>query len=258
MDLPDEPITADEVGRELLALVARAHRHGIDPDQAAARQPYAGSSPQVRRSKLLRRAILRRAKVCSCRSPRCHPDRGSSRYPYGPGPYPPQPQYPNQPPPQFRQPPPPQYRQPQPSPETRRDVEAAWAARLELGMDFEEHIAAGLAERVEELAAYRAGELRYQAEAAQRLQRSEQSGRGKQFALGIVSLVAGRADHRDHRDRDGAGNLIGDGHRLGRHRRGQRRARTEQPQAPVLTRRSGLPGLSSGVPGRRPPAAPIG
>jgi hypothetical protein len=110
---------------------------------------------------------------------------------YGPGPYPPQPQYPNQPPQQFQQPPPQQFHQPQPSPETRKDVAAAWAARLELGMDYEDHIAAGLAQRVEELAAIRAGELRYQAEAARRVDASEQSGRGKQFALGIVSLSLG-------------------------------------------------------------------
>ena len=101
---------------------------------------------------------------------------------YGPGPYPPQP---------YQQPPPQQYHQPQPSPETRKDVAAAWAARLELGMDYEDHIAAGLAERVEQLAAIRAGELRYQAEAAQRLESSERSGSGKQFALGIVSLTLG-------------------------------------------------------------------
>jgi XTP/dITP diphosphohydrolase len=32
--LPDEPTTADEVGAQLLALAARAHAWGIDPDQA--------------------------------------------------------------------------------------------------------------------------------------------------------------------------------------------------------------------------------
>ena len=58
-------------------------------------------------------------------------------------------------------------------------------------MDYEDHIAAGLAQRVEELAAFRAGELRYQAEAARREESGEQSGRGKQFALGIVSLSLG-------------------------------------------------------------------
>ena len=31
--LPDEPTTADEVGTQLLALAARAHAAGIDPDQ---------------------------------------------------------------------------------------------------------------------------------------------------------------------------------------------------------------------------------
>lgn len=35
LDLPDEPLTADEVGRELVALTARAHAHGIDAEQAA-------------------------------------------------------------------------------------------------------------------------------------------------------------------------------------------------------------------------------
>jgi XTP/dITP diphosphohydrolase len=36
VDLPldDEPITADEVGRQVLSLTARAHACGIDPDQA--------------------------------------------------------------------------------------------------------------------------------------------------------------------------------------------------------------------------------
>lgn len=34
VDLPDEPATAEEVGTQLLALTARAHAAGIDPDQA--------------------------------------------------------------------------------------------------------------------------------------------------------------------------------------------------------------------------------
>ncbi|MDX6321688.1 MAG: hypothetical protein QOF52_1546, partial [Propionibacteriaceae bacterium] len=36
VDLPldDEPITAEEVGRQVLSLTARAHACGIDPDQA--------------------------------------------------------------------------------------------------------------------------------------------------------------------------------------------------------------------------------
>lgn len=34
VELPDEPIAADELGRQIVALVARAHAGGIDPDQA--------------------------------------------------------------------------------------------------------------------------------------------------------------------------------------------------------------------------------
>ena len=69
--------------------------------------------------------------------------------------------------------------------------EAAWAGRLELGLEFEEHIAAGLADRVEQLAAYRAGELRHEAELERRRDSAEQSGRGRQFTLGIVSVIMG-------------------------------------------------------------------
>ncbi len=32
--LADQPITADEVGRQVLALVQRAHASGVDADQA--------------------------------------------------------------------------------------------------------------------------------------------------------------------------------------------------------------------------------
>src|SRR5215207_8918249 len=39
----------------------------------------------------------------------------------------------------------------QPSEETTRDAQAALAARMELGPEYSEHVAAGLAERVEEL-----------------------------------------------------------------------------------------------------------
>ena len=34
LELPDAPVTEDQVGAELLALVARAQAHGVDPDQA--------------------------------------------------------------------------------------------------------------------------------------------------------------------------------------------------------------------------------
>lgn len=35
LTLPDEPVTEDELGHALLALVARAHASGLDPEQAA-------------------------------------------------------------------------------------------------------------------------------------------------------------------------------------------------------------------------------
>ena len=34
LDLPDEPVSAEQVGEEILALAARAEAAGIDPDQA--------------------------------------------------------------------------------------------------------------------------------------------------------------------------------------------------------------------------------
>jgi hypothetical protein len=87
----------------------------------------------------------------------------------------------------------PQYRRPphKPSEELRRDAEAAFAARMELGPEYAEYVAANLAERVEDLAEERAAELRQQAELANRAQAAEQTGRGRQFALAIVSMVMG-------------------------------------------------------------------
>ena len=79
----------------------------------------------------------------------------------------------------------------QPSEETTRDAQAALAARMELGPEYSEHIAAGLAERVEQLAALRAGELRHEAEVVNSASRMDQYGRTRQFVLGIVSLAVG-------------------------------------------------------------------
>jgi hypothetical protein len=99
-------------------------------------------------------------------------------YPMNPGgPYPGQPPY--------RQVP------RKPSEELHRDAEAALAARMELGPEYSEYVAAGLAERVEDIAEARAAELRQQALEASRAQAVEQSGRGRQFALAIVSMVMG-------------------------------------------------------------------
>jgi hypothetical protein len=111
---------------------------------------------------------------------------------YPPQPWPPGAGYPAQPgypyPPQQGYPPP-QQRRPTPSPELQRDAAAAWGARLELGPTFEEHIAAGLAERVEELAAMQLAQLRRDSEQSDRAFAAEQKGRGRQFALGIVTTV---------------------------------------------------------------------
>jgi hypothetical protein len=87
---------------------------------------------------------------------------------------------------------PPPYRPPhKPSEELRRDSEAALAARMELGPEYTEYVAAGLAERMEDLAALRVAELRQEAELANREQAAEQSGRKRQTAVAIVSLVMG-------------------------------------------------------------------
>lgn len=75
--------------------------------------------------------------------------------------------------------------------ELRRDAEAALAARLELGQEFEAPIAAGLAERVELLAAHRTAELRRQAELDRADAGAEKTALRQRFVLGIVSLGAG-------------------------------------------------------------------
>ena len=75
--------------------------------------------------------------------------------------------------------------------ETRRDIEAALAARRELGPEYHDPIAAGLAERVEQLAAIRTAELRYQAEMQERQAKEEHSSRGQRLALAIVSITMG-------------------------------------------------------------------
>jgi hypothetical protein len=62
---------------------------------------------------------------------------------------------------------------------------------MELGPEYSEHVAAGLAERVEQLAALRAGELRHQNEVANATDRVDQSSRTRQFVLAIISLGVG-------------------------------------------------------------------
>ena len=75
--------------------------------------------------------------------------------------------------------------------ELQRDAEAALAARRELGPDYHDQVAAGLAERVEQLAALRTAELRHQAEASREGGALEGRAQTQRFVLGIVSLGAG-------------------------------------------------------------------
>ena len=75
--------------------------------------------------------------------------------------------------------------------ETRRDVDAALAARMELGPEYEDHIAAGLAERVEELVAYRTAELRTTRDMGSAELELERTSRRQRFVLGIISLGTG-------------------------------------------------------------------
>jgi hypothetical protein len=105
-----------------------------------------------------------------------------------PRPAPPQgrpPQHPPQPAPQAR---PPQRR---PDPETSSQVRAAYAARAELGPEYDDAIAAGLADRVEELVAYRTAELRHAGSEAKEDRDDRRRGETHRFVLGIISLGTG-------------------------------------------------------------------
>ena len=132
-----------------------------------------------------------------------------SEPPYGPPYRPSQPPYPQQQqpgpprpvarPPQpypqqsYPQPYPQQPRQParRPDVETTSQVRAAMAARAELGPEYDDAIAAGLADRVEELVAYRTAELRHGDETAKEDRADFRRGNSHRFVLGIVSLGAG-------------------------------------------------------------------
>jgi hypothetical protein len=75
--------------------------------------------------------------------------------------------------------------------ETRRDVEAALAAQRELGPEYEDQVAEGLADRVEQLVAYRTAELRHSSVAASEGQSLERTAMRQRFVISIVSLGAG-------------------------------------------------------------------
>jgi hypothetical protein len=93
--------------------------------------------------------------------------------------------------PQRRPPAPPRFDGSYESGEARRDVDAALAARQELGPEYSDHIAAGLAERVEQLAAYRTAELRHDAEREHRGGSLEKTAQTQRFVTALVSLTAG-------------------------------------------------------------------
>ncbi|WP_375423374.1 hypothetical protein [uncultured Friedmanniella sp.] len=75
--------------------------------------------------------------------------------------------------------------------EVRAETEAALAARRELGPEYDEHIAAGLAERVEQLAAYRSVELQHSSARERAELELAQTTQRQGFVLGIISLGVG-------------------------------------------------------------------
>jgi hypothetical protein len=75
--------------------------------------------------------------------------------------------------------------------ETRREVQAALGARKELGFEYEEAIAQGLLDRVNQLALMRAAEIRREAERVDHVAAAEKESRHQRFVLGIISLGAG-------------------------------------------------------------------
>ncbi|RCK68384.1 hypothetical protein DT076_15740 [Desertihabitans brevis] len=81
--------------------------------------------------------------------------------------------------------------QPRPASQTRPEVDAALAARRELGPDYEDAIAAGLAERIEQLAAARSAELQQVAASGTAAEKAEREARTQRFVLGIISLAVG-------------------------------------------------------------------
>lgn len=76
-------------------------------------------------------------------------------------------------------------------PETRRDVEAALAARHELGPDYDAQVAAGLADRIDELVAIRLADTRAEVSERQLDREDERTNARQRFVLGMVSLGAG-------------------------------------------------------------------
>jgi len=79
----------------------------------------------------------------------------------------------------------------QPSSELRRDAEAALGARRDLGPDYEDVVAANLADRVEELVARRSAEVDLSAEDRQHAREEEKSTGDGRLVIALASLGAG-------------------------------------------------------------------
>ncbi len=75
--------------------------------------------------------------------------------------------------------------------ELRREAGAALEARRELGPEYDDAIAAGLADKMEQLVAYRTAELRAQTDRQAVEHDGERMRRNQRFTLGIVSLGMG-------------------------------------------------------------------
>ena len=78
-----------------------------------------------------------------------------------------------------------------PDPETRRDVEAALAARRELGPDYDDAVADSLAQHIDELVAIRLADSRAEVSERRLDREDERTSRRQRFVLGIVSLGTG-------------------------------------------------------------------
>ena len=76
-------------------------------------------------------------------------------------------------------------------PELQRDVEAALAARRELGPDYDDHVAAALAERIDQLVAIQLAEARVRGEDLRADREDAQSARTQRFVLGLASIGGG-------------------------------------------------------------------
>lgn len=77
------------------------------------------------------------------------------------------------------------------SSELRRDTEAALGARRDLGPDYEDAVAASLADRVEELVARRSAEVAVTPDDRQHAREEEKATGDGRFVIALASLGAG-------------------------------------------------------------------